>query len=116
MKCVECQAEIEDKSVYCPKCGARLEETDGQEAMGQDAAETSKADVNQEAPVPDEVDEEPEPEPAEQPTASERLLDAARSGGEKTTETDAGTAWTEGGYSPRALNARFLDCNKPLRT
>ncbi len=106
MKCVECQTEIEDKSVYCPKCGARLEETDGQEAMGQDVAGSSEADATQEEPVSDDVKEQPEP--TEQPTASERLLEAARSGGEKTTDTDAGTAWTEGGYSPRALNARFL--------
>jgi membrane protein YdbS with pleckstrin-like domain len=47
-------------------------------------------------------------EPEEQPTASERLLEAARSGGEKSADSDPGTEWTEGGYSPKALNGRFL--------
>lgn len=108
MKCVACQAEIEANSVYCPKCGARVDEPVGQETPGQEAAEDFGADVTQE-PVSDEAGEQSQPEPSEQPTASERLLDTARSGGEKTAETDAGTAWTQGGYSAKALNARFMN-------
>ncbi len=103
MKCVACQAEIEANSVFCPKCGARIEATEGQEAV-----EDTGAEVTQE-PVSDEGAAEPQPEPEKQPTASERLMEAARSGGEKTTETDAGTAWTEGGYSAKALNGRFIN-------
>lgn len=103
MKCVACQAEIEANSVYCPKCGARVDEPEPAET-----SEDSAVDVSQE-PVSDETDTQEEPEPAEERTASERLLETARTGGEKTTETDAGTAWTEGGYSPKALNARFMN-------
>lgn len=103
MKCVACQAEIEANSVYCPKCGAKIDEPEATEM-----SEDSGAEVPQE-PVPDEMDAQAESEPTEQRTASERLLETARTGGEKTTETDAGTAWTEGGYSPKALNARFMN-------
>ena len=103
MKCVACQAEIEASSVYCPKCGAKIEEP-----VDQETSDDSGADVAQE-PVAGEADAQADSEPTTQPTASERLMDTARSGGEKTTETDAGTGWTEGGYSPKALNARFMN-------
>ena len=104
MKCVACQAEIEANSVYCPKCGAKMDEPADQETL-----ESSGADEVQE-PESDEADTQTQTDsaPPAQATASERLMEVARSGGEKTTDNDAGTAWTEGGYSPRALNGRFL--------
>ena len=98
MKCVACQAEIEASSVYCPKCGAKIEEPAAQEFsddLGAQEPESSEADTQTERTA--------------QPTASERLMETARTGGERTTETSAGTAWTEGGYSPKALNARFMN-------
>lgn len=103
MKCVECQAEIEANSVYCPKCGAKIEGDEGQQAD-----ENSTHDVAQD-PVADETDRETQPEPSMQPTISERLLETAHSGGEKTANSDAGTLWTEGGYSAKALNAWFMN-------
>ena len=102
MKCLACQAEIETNSVYCPKCGAKLEEPEGQEGEEQFGQEETQE------PVSGEVDEQTQPEPAEQRTASQRLLDTARAGAEKTSKADAGSAWTQGGYSPKTLNARFL--------
>lgn len=109
MKCVACQAEIETNSVYCPKCGARIEAPDAPDAPeGQEAVEGSEAETPPE-PSSDEGEAEAPSEPAKEPTASERLMEAARSGGEKTTETEAGTGWTEGGYSAKALNARFIN-------
>lgn len=102
MKCVACQAEIEASSVYCPKCGAKIEEAAAQES------DDFGANVPQE-PESGEADTQADSESTAQPTVSERLMETARSGGEKTTETDAGTAWTEGGYSPKALNARFMN-------
>lgn len=102
MKCAACQTEIEASSVYCPKCGARI---DGGEEEKTDGAPSSEDVQQSETPAP-----EPEPEPAKQPTASERLLETARSASKKGAETDtAGPAWTEGGYSPKALNARFYN-------
>lgn len=103
MKCVACQAEIEANSVYCPKCGAKIEE-----AASQDTPDDFGADMAQESES-GEADVQADSEPTTQPTASERLMNVARSGAEKTTETDAGTEWTEGGYSPKALNARFMN-------
>ncbi|NLS97880.1 MAG: PH domain-containing protein [Planctomycetaceae bacterium] len=101
MKCAACQTEIEASSVYCPKCGARIDGGDEEKLDGAPSSEGVQPSETPEA--------EPESEPAKQPTASERLLEAARSASRKEAETDISPAWTEGGYSPKALNARFYN-------
>lgn len=95
MKCSACQAEVDANSVYCPKCGEKLESGEEQNTV-------------EEAPHSEDAGTASEPEAEEQPTASQRLMEAARSGGERSAGDDPGTEWTEGGYSPKALNARFL--------
>jgi len=104
MKCAACQAEIEANSLFCPKCGAKIEDQTDQATAEGAAAEPE----DQPAAADEVVAETPPAEPEPEPTASERLLEVARSGGEQNADPDPGTEWTEGGYSPKALNARFL--------
>jgi len=96
MKCVACQAEIEANSVFCPKCGAKLDEPQSQDALGDSDADTAQE------PVADEADAST----PEQSTASERMQDVARD--DEAADKASTVEWTEGGYSPKALNARFL--------
>ncbi len=100
MKCVACQAEIEAKSVYCPKCGAKIDEPEAPETSEENGAEVTQQ--------PADAETEPATEPEEDRTASERLLDVAKAANEQAADTDSPSEWTEGGYSPKALNARFL--------
>ncbi len=97
MKCVACQAEIEASSVFCPKCGAKLQDAEGQGLNQQSPLEQPQS------PLASGVDEEAVP-----PAPRERLLDAARSGADKVTGTESAAGWSQGGYSPKALRARFL--------
>jgi len=100
MKCVACQAEIEASSVYCPKCGARI---------GESASQDVVENVDREAAQEPEAKETPsEPEEDEPRTASDRLRDVAQKAKEQAADVDTPSEWTEGGYSPKALNARFL--------
>ncbi len=106
MKCAACQAEVDASSVYCPKCGAKLEPMEEQD-MAENPAEEPVTDETQ-AAASMEADGPAESETQDQGTISDRLRNVAKSGGEKTSGNDPGTAWTQGGYSPKALNARFL--------
>ena len=105
MKCAACQTEVDASSVYCPKCGAKLEPEEQNTA--ETPAEEPVADETQ-ASASVEADGSAESEVQDQGTISDRLREVARTGGEKTSDNDAGTLWTQGGYSPKALNARFL--------
>ncbi|MHB8903476.1 MAG: zinc ribbon domain-containing protein [Thermoguttaceae bacterium] len=92
MKCVACQADIEANSVFCPKCGTRLEQLEGH--SGQEQAQE---------PLADEVQSQGGPQLAEQPNPVQRLRDTARAAA--TADTPA---WSQGGYSKKTLRGRFL--------
>jgi len=95
MKCVACQTEIEASSVYCPKCGAKLEDPDGQGTEQQFGQEETQQ------PLADEVRERTGPGSAEQGTASQRLLDTARSGVNKPAKTGSGRLGPRAATPPR---------------
>ncbi len=98
MKCPACQNEVNVDSVYCPKCGEKLEQ----------AAEQASAAIGSPAgcrrPRPS-AEEQPAGEESRRP--SERLMERAR-GRAQTPAAEPVSGWSKGGYSPRALNARFL--------
>lgn len=101
MKCPACQTEVNVDSVYCPKCGEKLEQP-AEQPVAEEAGPRSETNDSGRA-------EEGEPAGGEaSQTASERLLEKAREAGAKTGPAETVSGWTKGGYSPKALNARFL--------
>ena len=101
MKCPACQNEVNVDSIYCPKCGEKLEQ----------AAEQAPAAASAPQPDAEESGQGAEEQPAGEearPTASERLMERAREGGAQTPAAEPVSGWSKGGYSPKALNARFL--------
>lgn len=101
MKCPACQTEVNVDSVYCPKCGERLEPAAEQASAAESGlppGAKQSGDAAQEPPAGEEAE----------PTASERLMERAREGGEEARPAEPMSGWTQGGYSPQALNARFL--------
>ncbi len=110
MKCRECQAEFDEHTVYCPKCGERVAES---ESMDEEPL-TSAPD---EAPAEEEPAERPEPEAApklsegdDHRTVSDRLRETANLHHQAPDDPQMKPAnpWTEGGYSSKALRGHFI--------
>jgi len=88
-------------SVYCPKCGEKLEQ----------AAEGAPAATSPPQPAAEDGGQSGSQQPAgeaAQQTASERIMERAREGGAQTAGDAPAAGWSKGGYSPKALNFRFL--------
>jgi len=100
MKCRVCQAEADPHSIYCPKCGERLEPDLEPEPEPADVAA---------APLPEETETgQPEAEISPQPNAAERPKEVAASAGRADQTEDQPLSWTQGGYPAMALRGTCL--------
>ncbi len=110
MNCRACGAEFDEHSVYCPKCGERIEEAaDPDEAPSSPVAdETPPSEEPAGDPEPDSAPAEPDDEVTR--TVSDRLRDTAKlhidAPDDPSMKPD--NPWTEGGYSGKAMRGHFI--------
>ena len=93
MKCPGCGVDVEEKSVYCHKCGERLDMT-GNEGASPEAAPA----------VPEEMSSAPAPKRAVSP--AERFREAVGAGGDAA-DLEEEELW-EGGYCVKAMAGAWL--------
>lgn len=124
MKCHQCQTDVDEKSMYCPKCGERLNdvnepaEPSSEPLISPPTQENSILDgADPPAEQPSSAEPEPSPSPldrldssGELKTVSQRLRDTAKDHHPSADdpETMPDDPWTEGGYSSKALRDRMI--------
>jgi hypothetical protein len=116
MKCEACGAEFDENSMFCPKCGERVQTADDLSGESMDAAPDSAraAEETEETPVSlSEADEPRGPDDSgddARRTVSDRLRETARLHHHAPDDpsTKLSNPWTEGGYSAKALRGHVL--------
>ena len=112
MKCRECGAEFDEHTVYCPKCGERIEESENldEAPLTPIADEAPAAEEPADSPEPEADGDPPEPEGDVRRTASDRLRETAKLHHDAPDDPSMKPAnpWTEGGYSGKAMRGHFI--------
>ena len=116
MKCSACDAEFEENSMYCPKCGERIETADDLSTESVEAAPESAppAEESEQAPASlSEAGAQSGPDDSgddARRTVSDRLRETAKLHHQAPDDptTKPAKLWTEGGYSAKALRGHVL--------
>ncbi len=116
MKCNACGAEFDENSMFCPKCGERIETADDLSEESVEAAPESAppAEETEEAPVSlSEAAAESSPDDSgddARRTVSDRLRETAKLHLDAPDDpsTKPANPWTEGGYAAKALRGHVL--------